>query len=66
MYMLCNTHNPEMNKILYSWFVNLFLVYFFKYIFFLYDVKIELSKEHPLHSCSGVACSKRGKNKTDL
>lgn len=42
MYMLCNTHNPEMNKILYSWFVNLFLVYLFKYTFFLYDVKIEL------------------------
>lgn len=25
MYMLCNTHNLEMNKMLYSWFVNLFL-----------------------------------------
>jgi hypothetical protein len=28
MYMLCNTHNLEMNKMLYSWFVNLSLLFY--------------------------------------
>lgn len=28
MYMLCNAHNLETNKMLYSWFVSLFLLYF--------------------------------------
>ena len=47
MYMLCSAHNLEMNKMLYSWFVNLFLVcvlvFFYLVTFlFLYGMKIEL------------------------
>lgn len=69
MYMLCNTHNPEMNKMLYSWFVNLFLVC----VFFNGDISLSLwyenrtlSKEHPIHSCCEIAYNKHLKNKTSI
>lgn len=34
MYMLCDAHNLETNKMLYSWFVSLFLFYFLVVVFF--------------------------------
>ena len=55
--MLCSAHNLEMNKMLYSWFVGLFLVcvcvcvFFFKLVtfLFLYGMKIELFAKNILY-----------------
>ena len=56
MYMLCSAYNLEMNKMLYSWFVNLFLVCVC--VFKIGDISLSLwdgnrtlCEEHPVHSC---------------
>lgn len=65
MYMLCSAHNLEMNKMLYSWFVNMFLVCVCVCVFYIGDISLSLwdenrtlCEEHPVHSCGELACSK--------